>query len=422
VIRSSGFVRRALGATAAAGVGLVLVAPQALGADNRGPITSGPWEGSQITTPERVAIPNQVLGAIINDPNLLVTPTVTMVFSRAPGIPAECTVTSGPAQRTQTTSQGELFNATTNVNCNGAYPYTVDARVTAVSNMPQLRGTLVVEVPPSAVSGVSATLVEGTRNVSLKWTGSTGTAPDFLGYRVQRRLGSGQWITIDDTPESVTSMLDDSLPADPGEYSYRVLARRGGADDDVLSAQGTVDSVTLPSGDPTTDTTLPDDGTGTTVPGTPGDGTTPGGDGTGTPGDGSTSTTGKPTVIKGGARPSGTTRAPNLGTPAQSNLGILLNRPAGVASGDEDDGGFDESLPFGDPSIDGSLAEEAEDGESSIFYTGENRGLAIPIATGFVLFAWAIHLRFLARASRPEAAPAGGHYRDPFDPFYDPML
>ena len=425
--RHRGVVRRAAAAVAAAGFGLLLVAPHALGADNRGPIEDGVFEGSRITTPERVLIPNQTLGAIINDTNPVASPTATMVFSRAAGIPASCTVSNGDVVKLAANSEGTPFTMTTNVTCNGAYPYTVDASVPGAlgrSNMPQLRATLVVEVAPSAVNGVAATIVEGTRKVSVKWTASSSPAPDFLGYLVQRRLGSGQWITVSEAGPSSTSLVDDGVPADPGTYAYRVLARRAGAGaDDVLSAQGATDSVTLTAGDPTTSSTLPGDGT--TVPGGAGTGgTTDGGTGGTTGTDGTTpATTGKPTVIKGAPQSRGATRAPNLGAPAQSNLGILIARPAGATdglAGENGDAGYDENIPYGDPSIDG-LAD-SEEGGSSIFYPGEHRGLAIPVATGFVLFAWAIHLRFLARASRPEAAPGGGHYSDPFDPFYDPML
>ncbi|MDQ2648482.1 MAG: fibronectin type III domain-containing protein [Actinomycetota bacterium] len=416
-----GLVRRAIGAAAAVGVGILLVAPHAL-ADNRGPISSGPWEGSKIDTPERVAITNQVLGAIIRDPNPLSNPTVTATFSRAPGIPGECAVDASPVYRDPGSSTSYLVN--TSVDCNGAYPFTFDATVANLptrSTMPQLSGTLIVEVPPAAVSGVTATVVEGTRNVSVKWTPSTGTAPDFLGYKVQRRLGSKEWATVTTVGPTAKAFVDNDVPAEGGEYAYRVLGRRAGVPDEVLSAQGTVDKVTLPEGTPDTSTSIPGDGSSTTVPGTPpGDGTTvPGGSVDG----GTTPPTGKPNVIKGSNRPRVTTRAPNLGAPAQSNLGILLNRPAGLADeDDEGDGGYNEALPFGDPSIDGSLADDEESG-SSIFYSGERRGLAIPVATGFVLFAWAIHLRFLARASRPEAAGTQAqYYDDPFDPFYDPML
>jgi hypothetical protein len=408
---------------------LGVAAPRA-GADTRGPVGAGAFKGSRITTPERVAVPNQALVALIKDNNPLAYPTVTVTFSRAPGIPSGCTVSSGQPQRGADSSEGTTYSASTSVNCNGAYPYKFEATVVTGLGReamdPPLTATLNVEVPPSAVNGVSATVVEGTRNVSVKWTTSSSTAPDFLGYLVQRRLGSGSWSTVNEVDEGTSSLVDSAVPADPGTYSYRVLARRAGIDGEVLSAQGNTDSVTLTAGDPTT-TTIPDDGSGTTIPGgagTGGDGTG-GTDGTGaTGGDGTTpTTTGKPTIIKGAPRARGTTLAPNLGKPAQSTLGILIAKPAGGDSlaGEDGDGGYDESLPFGDPNIDGSLADD-EEGGSSIFYPGEHRGLAIPVATGFVLFAWAIHLRFLARASRPEAAPQGGHYADPFDPFYDPML
>src|SRR5690606_5263674 len=107
----------------------------------------------------------------------------------------------------------------------------------------------------------------------------TGTAPDFLGYKVQRRLGSKEWATVTTVGPTAKAFVDNDVPAEGGEYAYRVLGRRAGVPDEVLSAQGTVDKVTLPEGTPDTSTSIPGDGSSTTVPGTPpGDGTTvPGG-------------------------------------------------------------------------------------------------------------------------------------------------
>ena len=40
--------------------------------------------------------------------------------------------------------------------------------------------------------------------------------------------------------------------------------------------------------------------------------------------------------------------------------------------------------------------------------------MAVPVATGFVLFAWALHLRYLARAAKPaKAAPARRRRKPP---------
>lgn len=417
-----GLLRRGLGAAAGVALGLLVLAPAAL-ADFRGPIEDGGWAGSRIDTPERVSIPNQTLTAVIKDPNPLARPDVLVTFGRAPGIPSECSVVSGEAVPGSSGSGGTLYSVTTSVDCNGAYPYVFEASVSGVtgrSYMPALSSTLTVEVPPAAVAGVSAALIEGTRNVRVSWDAAADPAPDFLGYVVQRRLGAGQWTDVAEARPKATSLVDNEVPAEGGEYTYRVLARRSGVGRELESAQGATDRVTLPAGDPGTSTTLPGD-PGPTVPGDPGG---PGGtDGTGAPPpDGGTGAPGKPNVIKGSARPRITPRAPNLGSPAQSNLGILLNRPPGLDDDSGDgDGGYDEALDYGDPSIDGSLADEEEG--SSIFYAGERRGLAIPVATGFVLFAWAIHLRFLARASRPEPIGSGSsqYYDDPFDPFYDPM-
>ncbi len=94
------------------------------------------------------------------------------------------------------------------------------------------------------------------------------------------------------------------------------------------------------------------------------------------------------------------TKAPRLGTPTGANIPDLLT-----------DDGFDEELDYGD--LGGG--DESEDGLSSFYYEGAGgRGMAVPVATGFVLFAWAVHLRYLARAAKPaKAAPARRRRKPP---------
>lgn len=424
--RRPSFARRCLGTVAASGLVLLLLAPNAL-AETR-EITSGFWAGSKSTTPERVAIPDQPITALIKRGNTFVgLGDVVIVLNRAPGIPAACTVATGNVSRADSTSEGVPVSAATNVTCNGAYPYTIDASdqppLSGPRNMPTIDAVLVVEVPPPAVTGVSASVPEGSRSVTVSWSATSSQSPDFLGYRIQRRLGSGQWVTVTATGKGSTSVVDTEVPADPGTYSYRVLGRRSGAgDNEVLSGEGNIDKVTLTAGDPSTTTTA---GDGTTTP------TNPDGSGGGSTGGSTTPSTtadGKliPRIVnsgKGRGRVTGGTPAPRLGSSTQDGLGVLLTPVPGEGLAGEGDEGYNQELPFGDPNIDdGSLADEEEG--SSIFIGGTGgRGMAIPVAVGFVFFAWAIHLRFLARASRPEP----GHVTyaeawDPFDPFYDPML
>lgn len=421
MIRRRPVAQRCLGVAAASGLAVLLLAPAAHAEVRE--ITSGHWAGSKITTPERVAIPNQSITALIERGSTLAgLGPVTIAFNRAPGIPASCTVAYGTTVEGADRGEGVPVSATTAVNCNGAYPYTVDAYdqppLSARRTMPQLSSTLVVEVPPTAIAGVTASVPEGSRTVTISWTASSSPSPDFLGYRVQRRLGSGQWVTVTSVEKGTTSAADDGVPADPGEYAYRVLGRRSGAgDSEVLSAEGSVDKVTLTAGDPTTTSTASGDGTTPTNP-----------DGTGGAGTGGTtpSTTADSKVLprivnSAGGRGRVGAPAPRLGSSTQNGLGVLLT-PIPGEDAEGESGGYDDELPFGDPNIDDSLAD-GEDG-SSLFYEGTSgRGMAVPVAVGFVFFAWAIHLRFLARAARPELGQVPySEAWDPFDPFYDPMV
>jgi hypothetical protein len=425
VIERRSAIRRCLGTAAAAGLSLLVLAPTASSETRE--ITSGFWAGSRLTTPSKVAVPNEPLaGYVKRDGTFLPTLNVTITMERAPGIPTACTVAVGQPDRDDNTSEGLPVWAHTTVSCNGAYPYTIAASdkppLSATRTMPPLTSTLLVEVPPQPVNGVTASVAEGSRNVTVTWTASASPALDFLGYRVERRLGSGQWVTVGSVEKGTTSMVDDTVPADPGEYAYRVRGRRAGATgNEVPSAEGNVDKVTLAAGDPSSSTSTTTAGGGTDGGTTP---TNP--DGSGGVTTPSTTADGKliPKIVNSGTkrgRVNGTP-APGLGSSTQNGLGVLLTPVKGELSGEDDDGGFGETLPFGDPSIDGSLADE-EDG-SSLFYEGTGgRGMAVPVAVGFVFFAWAIHLRFLARAARPEAGQvAYAETWDPFDPFYDPML
>jgi hypothetical protein len=86
------------------------------------------------------------------------------------------------------------------------------------------------------------------------------------------------------------------------------------------------------------------------------------------------------------------TKAPRLGTPSGSNIAALQTP----------DEGFDEELNYGD----GTNGGNGEDGLASIDYEdgAVGKGMAVPVATGFVFAAWAFHLRYLARAAKPAKA------------------
>jgi hypothetical protein len=302
--------------------------------------------------------------------------------------------------------------------CNGVYGYRVLARLhrggVIRPSEKTITGEIRIAAPPPEVPKASASRAGSGATVS--WSAVGAPPPDFLGYRVERRVGDGSWEPVAaELPASARSVDDASAPAG-GDVTYRVRARRAGPDGQVLSsgqrAELTGEATTTPPGT---------DGT-TTVPGADGSTTVPGGQaaGGGTKGTGGGSRVGAlPSTIQPRGRTGIGTRAPRLGTPSQANFPPLLT---------PDDGTFEEEIDYG-----GGLAGEEEGDEelSSLFYEEDTgRGMAVPVATGFVLAAWAFHLRFLAKAARPvpvaaAAAVAGargaGSTGFAADPFYEPL-
>jgi hypothetical protein len=412
-------VRRLL-AGAAAGLALVLAAPLAGAQDSIPPS----FEGSRETTDSSTTSDRpEIKARFIRDyhPEF---PQQEQFYGRAwltppEGLPAGCPPATEQELADPNESGGdELYSidvtATGSAPCNGTYRFrvmgVVDRRVIA-DDVAVVTGTIDVVAPPGNITKISATLEGGA--VRLTWSPLGSQPPDFLGYQVERGEADAWKPLARDLGPRATSFTDTSPPAGGGTI-YRVRARRAGPRGEVLSTGGATASVDLPGGG--SDTTAPPDGSSTSVPGTDGgagggaDGGAGGADGGGTGGGG------------GGAPRSGPlargrtgigTKAPRLGTPSQANFPPLLTP----------DEGFDEEIDYGDR----SLAGEEDDELSSLFYEEDTgRGMAVPVATGFVLAAWAFHLRFLAKAARPAAAvPVAGGERellpeptyDPFDPY-----
>lgn len=246
--------------------------------------------------------------------------------------------------------------------------------------------TVDVAVPPAEVQGVTAT--EGdARAVTVSWTALAPRPADLAGYTIERQASDG---TVESfTMGDVTSYIDSAAPAAGGDTTYLVFARRPGPTGDVWSPSAQSATVAVsPAPAPPTDPTDPTD------PGTPGGPTGPGNPGAG---GGTGSGTGGSTVNGGAGRPSPSIRVPRVGTPSRNFFPPLLSPPS------PEDTGFSEELPF----------EEREPGEEDAVLPDDalasgpldaapGRGLVIPLATGLVLAVWALHLRFLARAARPE--------------------
>lgn len=408
-------MRRRRAGAAAAGVALVLaLAPSGQAQESIPPA----YAGSRITTPAAVSTSSPAITAdIVREYNGRLQGLHPKSFLIVPGdLPSGCGPTGEvlldtviePPSKPNTTSTKAIASTP----CNGSYGIRVEATLrnnfggSAVDRV-VLVGRVNVVAPPSAVSGVEASADGST--VRITWSSSAGSHPDFLGYRIQRQTGDG-WTTLADVGRDDTSYSDGSPPSE-GRITYRVLARRSGPSGDVtcdcggrttIELQGSTTTSTAPGG--TDGGTTGGDGGTTGGSGGADGGTTGGGADGGTPGDGTTPTTAGSSgrTPRGGrsfsALPRGQvgvgTKAPRLGTPTGANIPGLLTP----------DAGFDEELDYGDQELGSG---DGEDGLSSFHYeNAAGRGMAVPVATGFVLFAWAVHLRYLARAARPATAVA----------------
>jgi hypothetical protein len=403
-------VRRLLAGAAVAGLGVLLCAPPAFAAN---PST---YDGSHITTPTQVDTSSPVIGAVIvRKAGANERVDVGTYFTTPDGLPDGCGPAGEKQLPTSTAPNGEpnalQSTAVGSAPCNGTYGIRIEATLTnrilgIKVDSATYPGSVQVAEPPANVSGVEGAL-DGT-SVVLSWSRASGPAPDFKGYRIERRDGDG-WTKLDTVGTNTSTFTDTTPPPEGGEISYRVLGRRSGPNGEVLSGGGGRVTVSVPVPTTTTPVTNPDGTPVTTVPGSSGSG---GSGGTGSGGSGGTGSGGTGgTGTDGGRAPSRTgrtfntvprgtvgigTKAPRIGTPQVSNIPDLT----------VGDNGFNETLDYGDQQLaDGS--EDGQDGLSSIYYGGAGgKGMAVPVATGFVLAAWAFHLRYLARAAKPAAKPA----------------
>lgn len=396
--------RRLLAGVAAAGLGLLLAAPgaQAAPAD---------WAGSEVATKSASTSPFTV-EALTHRRFTTGYQLVVRLFATPPaGLPAGC----GPADRVELSpvttgkhpSIPDTASSTASITapCNGTYVVDVEAQLRGPlgsrENHPY-SGEVRVAVPPPEIQNIQ--YGQNAEGVVFTWDRSASNAPDFLGYQVQRKDGA-DWTTLCEGDTDLALCADQSPPAEGGDVVYRVRGRRAAPGSPVYSTGGTV---TVPV-TPRVTTTVP----GATDGGTDGGGADGGAAG-GTAGtDGGTGTT-----IAGGGVGKPAPRGGRTFQPLErGKVGIGTKAPRlGAANGNypdlllSDDGDYSTDLPYGD------LAGGEGDGEgvSSFYYESiEGKGMAVPVATGFVLAAWAFHLRYLAKASKPVKAPGGSRGRGP---------
>jgi hypothetical protein len=405
--------RRVLLGTAAAAIALLLGAPRGAVAQTASPNL---YTGSHVTTPTSTSSENPSITAEwIRRYNNGESFVVKTWFTTPGGLPGGCPG-AGEEQLTTATGQGQKANstisaATAHAPCNGVYSFrllgTLTNPILGSDGGYAMNGQITVAAPAPEVSKLNAEVVSG--SVHLSWAAVPDPPPDFLGYRVERLDSDGGYSPLaEQLDPDQRSFTDTAPPGEGGDVVYRVLSRRAGPNGgEILAESGDRASVPLPASTtttpPATDGGTTDSTTTTVAGGGTGGGTGGGGAGGGTGGgaNGGTggSTTGGSTGPLDRGRTGAGTSAPRLGNSSQANFDQLTT---------EVDPGYKDTLDYGGGEEDGLAGEgSSQDGLSSAFYEeGTGKGMAVPVATGFVLATWAFHLRFLARAAKPQRAPA----------------
>lgn len=376
--RRPGRRRGVIAATVAAG--LLVVAPGA--AAQQADEDAEAWEGSSFTEPSSdgtSAVRSFPIAGTFIDPGRTVS-AVEVDFGRLDGdvyseadedpcVPADPGVVPDTPGNgldrydfTVRTPDGENITWP----CNGRYLIRAHATSEGVEGTRThvLTRTVDIAEPPPPVQTVNA-VADGER-VFVTWDPIRDPSADAAGYRVERagpkKDGAfGPFVAVSgDLGTDSTSVTD--RPEVSGDYRYRVLALRHGADEPVTappdeSASADV-SVTVP-----TTTTTRAEGSGGSIPSV------------------------------GSGRP--TSRAPRRSAPQ-----IPAPSPPTTI-----DTGFEPELDYGDRSGDRELDDAPEladggEGQSIIRTEGDGAGLVAPAAGALVLLGWAGHVVYLNRLAK----------------------
>jgi hypothetical protein len=242
--------------------------------------------------------------------------------------------------------------------------------------------SFVVDAIPATPTGLKVVADDKTRFVTVSWTANT--EPDRVGYVVQKQGSGGRWNDFLVTDK--TSVTDESTAKAGGTYSYRVRALRRAAAPDKLNPSEPSSpqsaSVDPPPPGATTPAGGDSDGEGDSEAGREG---STGGEG-GTNADGSPATAGGTSSGSSagstGDGSSGSSGVLNLSTTGKIDLSDYQKLLAeankqggggGLASG-EDEGTYDETLPFGARGrVDRDGDGEADD-PGSVITDGEESG------------------------------------------------
>lgn len=241
-----------------------------------------PWEGSSFITPSSYATTTDAVfsGVFQHTPPAPISKvTLHVEFSAtdspasgcrpAPSdqtmtYPTSSTPTSvdpspePPDPSTPTTEQPKQssdvqFSFQVPFTCNGVYDATATAFIEDPTGdvPPPLHKSISlvsvrVAVAPPTPASISATDA-GNHTVNVTWaapvgyTGRSTSPPDFLGYRISRKDGSGSFAPIANTAPDVLTFADTSIPESGGAFVYEVEAVRKFASSAPLATNGTLD-------------------------------------------------------------------------------------------------------------------------------------------------------------------------------------
>ena len=154
--------------------------------------------------------------------------TVTISSATAPTVTFYYTI-DGSTPTTSSTLYSDPFtlpNTTTTLKAIGVK--------TGLANSSVQIGTYTIGAVPTAASGLNATAVSSSQ-INLTWNDNSGTE---TGFRLERMVNDGPWITVTTLAQNTTSYSNTGLAAST-TYNYRVVAFNAvgdGADSNTVSA------------------------------------------------------------------------------------------------------------------------------------------------------------------------------------------
>jgi hypothetical protein len=290
---------------------------------------------------------------------------------------------------------------------------------------------VIVSNPVAPPRDVHLSFVDSTRQATIQWRPNT--EPDIVSYVVQERIGDGPWKSVGQAGGKVTNFTR-TLSA-PGTYRYQVAAlRSAGSDKDTLQSAWSGPAsdprqivVAEPKRPETTTTTLPaysaDSAGDTGAPAAPADPGNPN-----APAPSSAAGTAGDPAAPGAPAPAGsdTSRSGALISPIQPGApgsvrsgGATVGGPGLTApkttkttkeqleESEGPDTGFSQQLPYKQDGNadkeDGVAGGRVLVGLPEAIGSDDARHLLVPLASGLLLFVFAMHAFYVSRRAAVEA-------------------